>query len=714
MIGRVLRTLVGGSPHVALPLPPRPVPCHDHEVTAQRTLLLLTGWGAVATAAVAVELVRADALGSVGPQWVLSFVVTYIVGVWAYRTQPANRAALLLLFFGCVALTFLAVSVELIVQVRSGASGAAYIAANLLAQTVSFGFVWAQVASLVRYPDGVARLAAERWALRSLMIVTATLPVLLLLTRATVVPAWIVQFSGESDGLRVPEVASPWYVETLAVFGPATQLINDSLLAVGPLVGVVIAALRFRLLDLTQRRRMAWPLQAALLFVLGGVFSAIAEAGAVPRTVGDAVFVACHILLPLALGIGIAAPGIYDALGTVRRTLSFAALSLLVLGTWVAAAALLGVTVGGANLQVAVAVSVLSALALEPGRRLLVGRARRVAFGHEVSRDELLLRLGDTLEHTMDRSALTQSIAETALEGLGVQWVLLEPDGAAPVHVGRPLRPGEAAALTARLLHGHEDLGSISCGPSRLGGRPWSRIQLQTLAHQVAMALTNVRLADELNEQLAEVDASRQRLVTAEDSARRRLERDLHDGAQQDLAALLARLALARQQLGRSDVTSLDATLVTLQSDAVQTLQNLRELVSGIHETTLADQGLVAAVESRVAKLPIPITVTCGPGVRDGRLAAAVESTAYFTVCEALANTLKHAGARQGAISMALDDGRLRIELTDDGSGFDPAHVNGSTGLTGLRDRIAAVGGTLDVRSSPGGTILTAELPAGT
>lgn len=101
-----------------------PVPCHDHEVAAQRTLLLLTCWGAVATAAVAIELVRAEALGSVGPQWVLSFVVTYIVGVWAYRAQPANRAALWLLVFGCVALTFLAVSVEVIVQVRSGAPGA--------------------------------------------------------------------------------------------------------------------------------------------------------------------------------------------------------------------------------------------------------------------------------------------------------------------------------------------------------------------------------------------------------------------------------------------------------------------------------------------------------------------------------------------------------------------------------------------------------------
>jgi signal transduction histidine kinase len=360
-----------------------------------------------------------------------------------------------------------------------------------------------------------------------------------------------------------------------------------------------------------------------------------------------------------------------------------------------------------------VVVAVVGALALEPLRRAGVRRARRLAFGPEVYRDELLLRLGDTLEHTLDRDALTRSIAETAMEGLGAQWVRLEPRDAPEVHVGRALRPGERPALTSPLLHGHDDLGRISCGPAS-GGRGRSRIQLQTLARQVAMALTNARLADQLNAQLAEIDASRQRLVTAEETARRRLERDLHDGAQQDLAALLTRIALARNQLGRADVTRLDTTLATLHADAGEALRNLRELVSGIHEATLADQGLVAAVQGRAAKLPIPVEVSCGPGVRAGRFAATVESTAFFTVCEALANTLKHAGAQRASIALTLDGGSLRIEVADDGRGFDPdATTTGSRGLTGLRDRIAAVGGTFAVRSAPGaGTMLTAVVPA--
>jgi signal transduction histidine kinase len=290
--------------------------------------------------------------------------------------------------------------------------------------------------------------------------------------------------------------------------------------------------------------------------------------------------------------------------------------------------------------------------------------------------------------------------------------VRLEPADAPDVHVGRPLRPDEQPALTSRLRHGRDDLGAISCGPAG-GGRARSQIRLQALSRQVAMALTNARLADELNAQLVEIDASRQRLVTAEETARRRLERDLHDGAQQDLAALLTRIALARNQLGRADVHRLGETLATLQFDAGQALRNLRELVSGIHEATLADQGLVAAVQSRAGKLPLPVEVRCGPGVRDGRFAAAVESAAFFTVCEALANTLKHAGARRAGVAMTLQEGRLRIEISDDGHGFDPAGVAGANGLTGLRDRISAVGGTFEVRSAPGeGTTLTAVVPA--
>jgi signal transduction histidine kinase len=685
-------------------------------MSAQTVRRLLTCWGAAAAIAAGVELARADALDSVGPHWALAFLATWVVGVWITRAEPDNPAARRLLLFGCAALTFLAASCELILQVRNATDGAWFVAANAAVQAVGLLMVAAQVAAIVRYPNGTPLLVAERVLGSAVVALAVVLPPALLLTRSEVTPAWVLQWSERSDGLSVPTVAGPAYVDALAWLGPPLEALHNGVLAVAPLLAIGILAARWRLLEQREQARVAWPLLAGVLFLIGLGISLLADAGAIPRVLGEGVYLLMHVVLPVAMGIGIAAPGLYDPLGTVRRTLAFVAMSAVVLGLYVGTAGYLGMTVGGRDLRTAVMVALLAALVLEPARRFLVRRAGRVAYGTEISRDELLLRLGDALEHTLDRRALAESIALTALEGLEVQWLRLEADGAGVVHVGRPLRVGEQPALASRLRNGHEDLGTISCGPSSVGlAHTRSRMQLDALARQVAMALTNARLADELNIRLSELAASRQRLVTAEETARRRLERDLHDGAQQDLAALLTRIALARSQLGRSDLDRVEQTLTTLQADAEEALRNLRELVSGLDESVLADQGLAAAIEGRAAKLPIPVQVRIGPGVRDTRLAAPVESTAYFTVCEALANTLKHSHAGHAVVALSQQDGQLHINVADDGHGFDPAQVNGTTSLTGLRglrDRVSAVGGTLNIRSAPGrGTTLTAVVP---
>lgn len=678
----------------------------NHGLVSTRGVLI--AWGAVAAVAAGVTLARIDGL-----PWALIVLAAYPVGVWTTAVQPANRAAAALLAVGCVGLTWAALSADLVSRVDANPAFPGFIALNAVVQAAGFLMVAAQVIALVRYPDGRRVYAVEDWLLRGMLLLAPLLPVVLLLTRPQVVPAWVVQYVG-ADGLLVPpSVESPWYVPAVGWLGPSADLVQAFLIVVGPVLGAVVAAARYVRMDTAARQRMAWPLLAVLVFVLGIGLSAVAEASGLPRWLSDGTAIASFMVLPIAMGIGIAAPQLFDALGTARRTLSYFALSALVLSVYVAVAGALGATVGGEDLNVAVVVAVVAALVLEPVRRTLVRLAERLAFGREVSRDELLLRLGETLERTLDRRALTESIAETAMEGLGAQWVRLELHDAAPVHVGRPLAAREEPVLSAPLLHGPTSLGRISCGPPAKGRpRSRSRIQLELLGRQVAMGLTNARLAEELEDQLSEIEASRQRLVSAEETARRRLERDLHDGAQQDLAALLARIALARSQLGRGDLERLDQTLATLHEATVETLQNLRELVSGIHETVLADQGLVAAVEGRAARLPIPVEVSCGPGLGEGRLPAAVESTAYFTVCEALANTLKHGAASRATIAIALEDDRLRIQVVDDGRGFDTSAVDGSSGLVGLRDRIAAVGGTLDVRSAPErGTTLTALVP---
>jgi signal transduction histidine kinase len=210
-------------------------------------------------------------------------------------------------------------------------------------------------------------------------------------------------------------------------------------------------------------------------------------------------------------------------------------------------------------------------------------------------------------------------------------------------------------------------------------------------------------------ERLAALEASRARLAVAADEERRRIERDLHDGAQQQLLALLARVELAHGELpdgpaGR-ELAAVAEGLRTVHRD-------LRELARGVHPAVLTDHGLAEAVRSAIDRLPGGAALRVDRAVEEARCAPAVEGAAYFLVLEGLANAARHAGASPVEVALDRVGDRLEVTVRDAGPGFDPGAVRGS-GLQGLRDRLAAVGGTLDVDSRPGaGTILRGLLPA--
>jgi len=266
-------------------------------------------------------------------------------------------------------------------------------------------------------------------------------------------------------------------------------------------------------------------------------------------------------------------------------------------------------------------------------------------------------------------------------------------------------RVQDARAHVFEVEHQGERLGSlrVTFAPREPLTAAGERL-VQAVAGQAGLILRNVGLVEDLR-------ASRQRLVAAADQARRDLERDLHDGVQQQIVALMAKLRLARNQLARDPAVA-GKTLAEAQAEAQQTLQDLRELARGIHPSVLSDQGILAAVQSRITRLPIGVRLTAGPELAGVRYPDQIEGAAYFLVCEALVNVLKHAHASQVQVTLSDDGPRLRVEITDDGAGFVPADAAGS-GLTGLTDRIEAVGGSLSIRSRPGtGTRLAGELPA--
>jgi len=221
------------------------------------------------------------------------------------------------------------------------------------------------------------------------------------------------------------------------------------------------------------------------------------------------------------------------------------------------------------------------------------------------------------------------------------------------------------------------------------------------------LAIANERLRAEVHAQLAEVRASRQRIVEAGDRERRRVERNLHDGAQQRLMTLSLALGMLRDQPAAGP--ALRAGLADACAELKQATAELRELARGIHPAILTEEGLPPAVDSLADRSTVPVRVKSD---LTARLPGPVEATAYFVICESLANVAKHARASGVHVTITTRDGFLRLEVGDDGiGGADPGS---GSGLRGLQDRVSAAGGTLQVQSPPGGgTHVLAEIPAG-
>jgi signal transduction histidine kinase len=230
---------------------------------------------------------------------------------------------------------------------------------------------------------------------------------------------------------------------------------------------------------------------------------------------------------------------------------------------------------------------------------------------------------------------------------------------------------------------------------------------LRSVAAAARIALENERLRAEVRAQLEEVRASRQRIVEAGDAERRRVERNLHDGAQQRLLTLALSLRLTTERLDDGADPELRAELDEASAEAARAVEELRELGRGIHPAVLTGSGLAAAIESLAERSPLHVTVDVES---NGRLPEPVEVTAYYVVSEALANCQRHAGASSVRVGTERSGDDLVVTVTDDGRGG--ADVGAGSGLRGLEDRVAALGGRLSVESAPGrGTTVRAEIP---
>ena len=231
--------------------------------------------------------------------------------------------------------------------------------------------------------------------------------------------------------------------------------------------------------------------------------------------------------------------------------------------------------------------------------------------------------------------------------------------------------------------------------------------KVEAVSAAARLAIDNERLQAEVRSQLEEVRASRARIVEAGDAERRRVERNLHDGAQQRLVTLSLAVGVLKERLDPGSDPELCSQVDALSEELREAIADLRELARGIHPAILTEEGLTAAVESLADRSPVPVSLEDDPV---GRLPEAVEATAYFVVAESLTNVARYAHASRASVHLERHDGSLRVEVADDGSGgADPAT---GSGLRGLQDRVAALGGELWVDSGAGaGTRVRAEIP---
>jgi signal transduction histidine kinase len=638
----------------------------------------------------------------------------YVVAVWLARLRPDHPQARRLLL--------IAASSAVGVGLESVVNGAYpelwhsgwFWAVNLAHQ---YTYLLAAVASgalLATYPDGVVERRWQRWVVRSMWWMLA-LPPLFLVTRPNlVISPYLFDSPPENP------VASPFAVAWLAPIGWPLQLLFVSYAV--PLLGMLVLLIRYGQGDQQQRqlmRLLVYSIVAAILGMLAGVAMTVLGVS------GDSywfqllglLFIPIALMIPISIVVGVLRYQLFDIDLVVRRSVVYGVLTVGIVAVYIGLAAAPGLALGDQiPVQLAVILTVLAAAAFHPLRKRLEALADRWVFGERIDRYQLLTSFGATLEQTVDLADLLPRLAETVRRGLGGTWVrvslrgeqtdswLAEPHGVAGTLSG-------SAELTAELRHADEVVGRIECGPSDGGYDLADRELLATLSGQAATAIANARLAAHLSERLAELARSRARIVAAQDTERRRIERDIHDGVQQEVVALIAKLRLARNRLGRGETP--DALLAELQTDAGELLIDLRELAHGIHPPVLSDGGLVAAVEARAGRLPLEVTVRADDALREGRFDADVEAAAYFVICEALTNVVKHANANEALVSISAVNGHLSLLIRDNGKGRETAVGNGH-GLTNLRDRVEALGGRFRVDGRPGGgTSVSADLPVG-
>jgi len=562
---------------------------------------------------------------------------------------------------------------------------------------------------LLLFPSG--RLLSRRWRLLAgaALLCTALLLLATILYDAPISIAANVRSVPNPTAIRGSGPVLGW----LWVTWPASLLL---LLASGSSIVV-----RYRRSTGDERQQIKW-------FAFAVVATLVAYAVSFPfgltstyaAPLSNAVLEAgIGVAIPVACGVAILKYRLYGIDIVISRAIVYGALAALITAVYVGIAVGIGTLVGSGgkpNLGLSILATAIVAVGFQPVRVRLQHIANRLVYGKRATPYEVLSEFSERVAETYAAGEVLPRMARVLQEGTSAAsatvWLRsgeqLRPaatypetaNGQAPLSlVGSRLPEMDGVQRAVPVLHQGDLLGALTITKRRGESlNPIEQKLLEDLAHQAGLVLKNVGLAAELLQRLDELRASRQRLVRSQDEERRRLERNLHDGAQQHLVALKVKVGLAEMLMDRNPEKA-RATLQQLKAEADEALENLRDLARGIYPPILAERGLVEALQAQARKATVPVVVEAGTIDRHPQ---EQEAAVYFSVLEALQNVQKYAGASQATVRLSEADGVLRFEVDDDGCGFEVATVRRGSGLTNVGDRLDALDGHLEIDSAVG------------
>lgn len=624
--------------------------------------------------------------------WALCVAAAVVVGGLLTAKAPGNRVGWAVLVFGITTASG-ALLVGLSTQVSStAAAGWLDAAGNAVTTAGVMALPWA----LIRFPDGT--LLSTRWRVVEWLVIVA----------AGLGAAAALLNGGWGGDTAQAVVASPLRSPTEPVGDVLSAVFYPAMTAAMISAGLSLI-LRYRRSRGDARLQIKWLAYAGSFLILTFVV-VISTSGSVSvDAVWQQVLMSvAFATIPAAIGVAVLKYRLYDIDLVINRTVVLGVLAVFITGVYSAVVVGLGEVVGdgSSGLALPIAATAVIAVAFEPVRQLAQRWANRVVFGRRATPYEVLSTLTERLAVAESEEGVLGRMATLLHAGTGAERAAVWLGGEEALVLGASVpEAGVAPAMPISAIDGevfavrHEGavVGALQVvKPKGVPLTPTERHLVADLAGSAGLVLGHHRLNESLAIRARELQQSRIRLVEAQDTERRRLERDLHDGAQQQIVALKVQLGLAARLAADHD--DLQRLLDGLADEAQQALDEVRSLAKGIYPPLLASDGLRAAIASLASAAPVEVSVD-GDGI--GRYPADVEAAIYFNVSEAITNAVKH-GRPPIRVSLSADGSALRYEVADAGPGFDPATVNGSSGFRNMVDRVDALGGSVRVDSMPG------------